>query len=266
MTWPELMQSPPPLSMTGVLAFMERWAPGSTRGFVPATAEQIEALGRAHGRVGTLPLVYRDFLAVMGQSTGRLRLKAGTTSILALLDDLADRSTPSPDPRRYFKFALGEEGAEERGPDDFFDLARPTADGRDAAVIRIREDLLTKGLSAPAQPFPTFSDWLRSVIISRVVFEVEPAKQTQYCNLGANPEAPSRAYAFFLRAGFSLTEFGASPAFVPLEHRGRGAVALIRAPSASVPRAAVEVRAHDKTQQQSLAELIADHRDSLRGG
>jgi hypothetical protein len=35
MTWSELLKSPPPLSMRGLLAFMERWKPGSTQGFEP---------------------------------------------------------------------------------------------------------------------------------------------------------------------------------------------------------------------------------------
>lgn len=266
MTWSALLKAPPPLSMTGLLAFMERWNPGSTRGFEPATADQIAALAQPYGGLNVLPRVYREFLAVMGTSTGGLRLKAGTTSISALLEELEDPQRERPDSRRYLKFAIGEDGDEERNPDDFFELSRPTLDGRDAAILRIREEHLISGKVAATQPFPTFSDWLRSVIVSRVVFETDPRQQTQYYNLGPNPEVPGRAYGFFTRLGFSLTELGASSAFVPLEHPERGAIALIRAPSTSIPRAGVEVRARDKAQQLLLDEVIQDHEQGLSGG
>ena len=250
MTWSKLIEAPPPLSMTGLLAFMERWRPGVTHGFEPATAGQIAALAQPHGGLNALPRVYREFLATMGESTGSFRLTYyGTTSISALLEDREAHQRERPNARRYLKFTMGEEGDEGRDPDDFFDLTRPTPDGRDAAILRIHEENLVRGKVAPEQPFPTFSDWLRSVLLARVVFEAEPEKQTKYYSFAPNPDTPAKAYEFFTRLGFSLTEFGASSAFIPLEHSERGALALIRAPSTSVPSTGVELRARDKAQQ-----------------
>ncbi|OJH41566.1 hypothetical protein [Cystobacter ferrugineus] len=267
MTWSKLFEAPPPLSMTGLLAFMERWKPGSTQGFEPATADQIAALARPHGGIDALPRVYREFLATMGASTGSLRLTYyGTTSILALLKDREAPQRERPDSRRYLKFAIGEDDYNGRHPDDFFELSRSTPDGRDAAIIRIHEEDLVRGKGAAEQPFPTFSDWLRTIIVSRVVFDTDPEKQTQYYSLGPKPETPAKAYEFFTRLGFSLTELGASSSVIPLEHQERGAIILISAPSASIPRTGLELRARDKAQQLLFEEIINDHEDELSGG
>jgi len=266
MTWSELLKSPPPLSMRGLLAFMERWKPGSTQGFEPATADQIAALAQPHGGLAALPPVYREFLATMGASTGGLRLTFGTTSILALLEEREDPQRERPDSRRYLKFAIGEDDYDERYPDEFFELSRPIPDGRDAAILRIREEQLVRGKVAVKQPFPTFSDWLRAIVASRVCLEADPRKQTKYYSLGPKPEAPAKAYEFFTRLGFSLTELGASSAVVPLEHPERGALALLSAPSTSSSSTGVELRARDKAQQVLLDEVLKNHEQELRGG
>ncbi|MBZ4420817.1 SMI1/KNR4 family protein [Myxococcus sp. RHSTA-1-4] len=267
MTWSELLKAPPPLSMTGLLSFMERWKPGSTQGFAPATADQIAALAKPHGGLDALPRVYREFLATMGASTGDLRLTFyGTTSVSALLEDLEDPQRERPDPRRYLKFTIGEDDYEGRDTDDFFELTRPTPNGRDAAIIRIHEEDLVSGKGVVEQPFPTFSDWLRSVIVSRVCLEAGPKQQRRYYDLGPNSEAPAKAYEFFTRLGFSLTELGASSEVIPLEHSERGAIALISAPSTSIPSTGLELYARDKAQQLLLNEVIQDHKHELRGG
>lgn len=266
MTWSDLLKAPPPLSMTGLPTFMERWKPGSTHGFAPATADQIAALAKPHGGPDALPRVYREFLATMGASTGGLRLKFGTTSISMLLKDLEDHQREGPDIRRHLKFAIGEDDYNGRHPDDFFDLARPTPDGLDAAILRIHERHLVSGKVAAEQPFPTFSDWLRAVIVSRVCLEADPRKRTSSYDLGPNPEVPAKAYEFFTRLGFSLTELGASSAIVPLEHPERGALTLISAPSTLLPSTGVEVRARDKAQQLLLNEVVRDHEQELSGG
>ena len=266
MTWSELLKAPPPLSMTGLLAFMERWKPGSTQGFEPATAGQIAALAQPHGGLKALPPVYREFLGTMGASTGDLRLTFGTTSISALLEDREAPQRERPDSRRYLKFSIGEDDYDERNPDDFFELFRPTPDGQDAAILHIREEQLMRGKAAVEQFFPTFSDWLRAIIVARVVFAAEPKKQTSSYYLGLNPEAPAKAYEFFTRLGFSLTELGASSAVVPLEHPERGALVLIKAPSPSIPSTGVRLRARDKAQQLLLDEVLKDHEQELRGG
>ncbi|WP_235216856.1 hypothetical protein [Archangium violaceum] len=252
--------------MTGLLAFMERWKPGSTQGFEAATADQIAALAKPHGGLDALPRVYREFLATMGASTGDLRLTYyGTTSVAALLEDRKDPQRERPNSRRYLKFTMGEEGNEGRDTDDFFELTRPTPDGRDAAIIRIHEEDLVRGKVAPEQPFPTFSDWIRAVLVSRVAFEAEPEKQTRYYSLGPKPETPSRAYEFFTRLGFSLTELGASSALIPLEHPERDTIVLIIAPSPLLQSTGVKVRAREKTQQLLLDEVIQDHKQELSG-
>jgi hypothetical protein len=266
MTWSEILKAPPPLSMTDLIAFMERWKPGSTRGFEPATANQAATLAQPHGGINALPRVYREFLATMGASTGGLRLKFGTTSISVLLEELEDHQRERPDPRRYLKFAIGEDDYNGRHPDDFFDLARPTPDGRDAAIIRIHEEHLVSGEVAAEQPFRTFSDWLRAVIVARVCFQASPEQRTPYYDLGPNPEAPAKAYEFFTRLGFSLTELGASSTVAPLEHQERGAIALIKAPTTSIPSTNVRLRARDKAQQLLLEEIIKDHQQELSGG
>ena len=266
MTWSKLLEAPPPLSMPGLLAFMERWKPDSTQGFEPATADQIAALAKPHGGLNALPCVYREFLETMGASTGSLRLTFGTTSISALLDDREDPQRERPDARRYLKFTMGEEGNEGRNPDMFFELTRPTPDGRDAAIIRVHEEDLIRGKVEIEQPFPTFSDWLRTIIVFRVVFGAEPKEQTQYYDLESKPEVPAKAYDLLTRLGFLLTELGASPAVIPLEHAEYGAVALIRAPKASIPSTGLRLRARDKAQQRILEEVISDHEDELSAG
>ena len=270
MTWSKLLEAPPPLSMPGLLAFMERWKPGSTQDFEPATADQIAALAKPHGGLNALPRVYREFLETMGASTGDLQLTYyGTTSISALLEDREDSQRERPDARRYLKFTIGEEREDSvgrRDTDDFFELTRQTPDGRDAAIIRIHEEDLIRGKGEVEQPFPTFSDWLRTIIVSRVVFGAEPKEQTRYFSLGSKHEAPAQAYEFLTRLGFSLTELGASPAVIPLEHAGHGAIALIDAPTASIPSTGLRLRARDKTQQALLNEVIVDHKEALRGG
>ena len=266
MTWSELLKSPPPLSMRGLLAFMERWKPGSTQGFEPATADQIAALAQPHGGLAALPPVYREFLETMGASTGGLRLTFGTTSISALLEDREDPRRERPDSRRYLKFAIGEDDYNGRHPDDFFELSRPTPDGRDAAMLRIHEKHLVRGKVAAEHPFPTFSDWLRAIIVSRVVFDIVPKQQAQYYDIGPNPEAPAKVYEFFTRLGFSLTELGASSAEIPLEHPERGALVLISAPSTLIPSTGMRLHARDKAQQVVLDEVIKDHKQELSGG
>lgn len=270
MTWSKLLEAPPPLSMPGLLAFMERWKPGSSQGFKPATADQIAALAKPHGGLNALPHVYREFLETMGASTGSLRLTFGTTSISALLEDREDLQRERPDARRYLRFTMGEEDefntTGRRDTDDIFELFRPTPDGRDAAIIRIHEEDLVRGKGEVDRPFPTFSDWLRTIIVSRVVFDAEPEKQTEYYSLGRKPETPAKAYDFLTRLGFSLTELGASSEVVPLEHTEHGAIALIRAPTASIPRTGLRLRARDKAQQRILEEAISDHEEELSGG
>jgi len=255
--------------MPGLLAFMERWKPGSTQDFAPATADQIATLAKPHGGLNALPRVYREFLETMGASTGDLQLTYyGTTSISALLEDREDPQRERPDARRYLKFTLGEEREDSEGrrdTDDFFELTRPTPDGRDAAIIRIHEEDLLRGLGEIEQPFPTFSDWLRTIIVSRVVVEAEPREQTKFYDLESKPETPARTYDFLTRLGFSLTELGASPAVIPLEHAEYGAIALVSAPSTSIPSTSVQLRARDKTQQAVLNEVIKDHKQALRG-
>ncbi|HYH98001.1 hypothetical protein [Hyalangium sp.] len=251
--------------MKGLLTFMERWRPRSTHGFEPATADQVAVLAQPHGGLDALPRVYREFLATMGASTGALRLMWGTTSISVLLEDLGDHQQQRPDPRRYLKFAIGEDDYNGRHPDDFFDLSRPTPDRRDAAIIRIRAERLVSGKVAAEQPFPTFSDLLRAVVVAQVGLDV-PDQQTPSYDLGPNPETPAKTYEFFTRMGFSLTELGASLAIVPLEHPGRGAIALISGSSPLLPGTGVEFRARDKAQHLLLEELIKDHRQELSGG
>ncbi|WP_239014426.1 SMI1/KNR4 family protein [Archangium violaceum] len=249
-----------------MLAFMERWKPGSTQGFVPATADQIAALAKPHGGLNALPRVYREFLETMGASTGSLRLTFGTTSISALLEDREDTQRERPDPRRYLKIAIGEDLPEDRYPDEFLELAHPTSDRWDAAICRIHEDALVRGENTPKRPFQTFSDWLRAIAVSRVAFEADPQNQTQSYGLGEKPEAVARAYEFFARLGFSFTELGASPSVIPLEHRDCGAIVLLSAPSSWLPSTGVELRARDKTQQRILEEVISDHKAELSGG
>lgn len=271
MTWSNLLEAPPPLSMLGLLAFMERWKPGSTQGFEPATADQIATLAKPHGGLNALPRVYRDFLETMGASTGSLRLTYyGTTSISALLEDREDLQRERPDARRYLRFTMGEDDeyntTGRRDTDDFFELTRPTPDGRDAAIIRIHEEDLVRGKGEVEQPFPTFSDWLRTIIVFRVGFGAEPKEQTRYYDLESKPEVPAKAYDFLTRLGFSLTELGASSAVIPLEHSEYGAIALIDAPTASIPSTGLRLRARDKAQQRILEEVISDHEDELSGG
>ena len=58
--------------MEDVLAILERWRPGVTATFVPATDDAFDEL---HALAGELPAAYERFLRTMGRSSGALDLR-----------------------------------------------------------------------------------------------------------------------------------------------------------------------------------------------
>ncbi len=265
MQWSELT-SASPLVFSGLLECMERWQPGSTKDLEPATDEMVEELASPlEEGVDTLPLIYREFLASMGVSTGWLRLMWGSTSVTELLADRKDKQRKRPDSQRYFMFALGEDDINGRHPDDFFDLAKRTQDGVDAAIIRISERDLSEGGVDPKAPFATFSDLLRAVITAKLGLQIEDDRSVGYFDFGTDPEAPERVYDFLVRLGFSHTKLGASTRVVPLEASGRAAIALLKGPSPSIPRTALRLRSTDPQESAQLKALMDDYQGELRG-
>lgn len=216
MNWSEI-PSAAPVSMPGLLAFMERWKPGSTTGFKAASPAQIAALADFYGGLEVLPPVYRAFLATMGESLGDLTLMWGTTSISALLEDLEGPERERPDRSRYLKFAIGEEDYNGRHPDDYFDLTQPTPDGADAQILRIHEQHLRHGEAKAKRPFPTFSDLLRRVIVSKVAFEIK-SSSPPYFDFGGRLDVLAKAFSLLDSMGFTRTELGASTSVIPLEN------------------------------------------------
>jgi hypothetical protein len=264
MAWSGIPETAP-VPMSGLLAFMERWAPGSTDRLIPATSDQIAALSEPHGGVNALPRVYRDFLATMGASMGGLRLMFGTVAVPDLLEDQENRARRRPDPRRYLKFAIGEEYENGRQPDDFFDLQSPTADHLDAAVFRIHEEDLLGGETRPDAPFATFSDLLRGVITFKLGLDLESNPKPLTLDFGRDPRIVERVYQFLQGLGFAVNELGASRSVVPVEAAERGAIAVINAPTAKISGTLLELRARTERQQRILEELVRDHRKELRG-
>ena len=162
LTWKQVCEASP-VEMRGLLAFMERRRPGSTREVRAATPAQIAALAEPLDRgVDALPRVYIDFLETMGEHTGALKLTWGITTITALLAERSEPERARPDPNRYFKFSIGEDDYNGRQPDGFFDLARMRPDRSDAAVVRILEGDLVRRRSTPNEPFASFSDLVRA--------------------------------------------------------------------------------------------------------
>lgn len=264
MAWSEIADAAP-VPMSGLLAFMERWAPGSTERLVPATPDQVAALAEHSGGTAKLPPVYRDFLETMGSSTGGFTLMWGTTAIGDLLEDLEDRERRRPDARRYLKFAIGEEDYNGRHPDDFFDLARPTPDRLDASILRVREADLLGGTRPPDAPFATFSDLLRSVFVGKLGLDRESKRDIVTVGFGRDKTMAQRVYDFLQRLGFSINDLGASRNVVPVEDPGRGALALITAPGPMMSGTLLELRARSETEQRILSELVTDHRKKLLG-
>lgn len=264
MTWSAIPETAP-VRMPGLLAFMERWAPGSTAPLVPATPDQIAALAEPHGGLEALPPVYREFLATMGASMGDLGLMWGTVAIGDLLEDQEDRERRRPDPHRFLKFGIGEENENGRQADDFFDLQRPTADRMDAAIVRIHEEDLLSGAMRPEAPFATFSDLLRRVFTTRLGLDLESKRQVLSFGFGPDLAMVERVYEFLQRLGFSVNELGASRSVVPLEAPERGAIAVLRAPTPTIPGTGLRVRARAETEHRILGELLTDYEKDVMG-
>lgn len=259
MNWSDI-PSAAPVAMTGLLAFMERWKPRSTKELRAASADQIQLLAERHGGPEALPPVYRDFLATMGEAMGPWKLTRGTTSISALLEDAQAADGERANPSRYLKFSIGEDDYNGRQPDDFFDLSRPTQDGTDALVFRVHEERLIRGAPGAQYPFPTFSDLLRAVLVTKVALDLDRGS-SPFFTFGRHPAAAARAFGLLANLGFTTTELAASTNTIPLEARERGAAALLRRPSDR--DVSLRLRARDDAEERRLVEIIADHRAEL---
>ncbi|MFN0059747.1 MAG: hypothetical protein ACKVX7_14915 [Planctomycetota bacterium] len=265
LTWTEIPTTQP-LRMSNLLAFMERWRTGSTKDVRAASSEQIAALVKplSKGR-SSLPSVYLDFLETMGEHSGELRLMRGVTSASELLVDRADLNQHHVDPNRYFKYGIGEVDYNGRQPDDFLDLTRKTPDGADAKMMRIHEERLCEGKVAPEEPFASFSDLVRAVVVMNFCLLLDPNRRPLSVGFGADVEAVKRVYEFLAKLGFELTELGASANVIPLETPRQQAVALLRRSTTVAPLTLLMLRAPDKTEELRLSEIISDHRAALAG-
>jgi len=264
MTWSKI-DATSTVPMPGLVAFMERWRPGTTLELKAASPAQIASLAAPHGGVEAMPRVYVKFLETMGESMGGVRLTRGTTSISELIDDRADEDRRRPDPRRYIKFSIGEDDYNGRQPDDFLDLASLSADGGDAAIIRVHEHDLVSNDGPHDSPFATFSDLLRAVVVSKLGLHADRARPVLAFGLGTHPATPAKAYEFLLRLGFAPTELGTSPHVMPLEDARRGAIALLTGVSTRTPSTLLRIKARDKVQESLLKELVTDHERDLTG-
>jgi len=263
MTWDHIFALEP-LSMLHVLAYMERWRPGSTASFRPAATEQIAALASFYGGADMLPPLYLEFLQVMGEERGELDLWWNSTAISDLLEELEAGERQRADPSRYLKIALGSDDYNGRHPDDFLDLQHPTPDGRDAAFMRAHERYLVRDSKTFERPFATFSDLLRSATVARWGFCIDTEEYPAYFSFGDAADSIRRLYAFLVdRLGFESTELGASSSMIPLEHHERGAIALVLGPSGTIPTTGLKIRARDPSQHRLLEELLADYKQQI---
>lgn len=260
--WPTIEASEP-LSIPALCDFMERWRPEVTHGFAAAPQEEIRRLAAPHGGVGALPSVYRDFLQRMGASTGELRLVRGSTSVSALLAQRDEDPGENPDPQRYVRFSTGSVDMDGELLADFFDLAARTADGRDAAVLRMDPNGLADPAYEPWRPFESLSDLLRSVTISRLCMEAFPRKKPTF-PLGNEQDARVRCTELLGRLGFALSTLGASPRIIPLEHEARNAIALLSRDEPGT-MTLLYLRARDRVEEIKLAEIVADHLPTIVG-
>ena len=269
LTWKQVCEARP-VEMPGLLAFMERRRPGSTREVRAATPAQIAALVEPlDGGTDALPRVYLDFLETMGEHTEALEPRCIVSSVTALLTERSERSEPGrsrPDPTRYFKFSIGEGDYNGRQPDDFFDLSRMRLDRRDAAVVRILEGDLVRGRGSPDEPFASFSDQLRAVAASEFGLDAEAERSVAF-GFGddADADAAARGYEFLGGLGFELTELGASPSRMVLEDARRGAFALLNGPSPMIPGTLLRVHIPTGKDGLHLAEVLKDYRDRAMG-
>lgn len=265
LTWKQVCEARP-VEMPGLLAFMERRRPGSTRDVRPATPAQLEALVEPlDGGADALPRVYLDFLKIMGEHTGALELTWGVTTITALIAERSETGRGRPNPNRHFKFSIGEDDYNGRHPDDFFDLARMRPDRSDAAVVRILEGDLVRGRGSPDEPFASFSDLVRGVASGQFSLYAESAEPSVPFGLGDSAEAPARAYEFLVGLGFELTELGASPAVMVLEDPRRGAFAELDASSGMISGTLLSVRIPAGKDGLHLAEVLKDYQARARG-
>lgn len=245
---------------------MERWQKGSTADVRAATADQIAALVEPlNGGREALPEVYVDFLQTMGEHTGGLKLIRGVTSISELLADREDRDKEHVDPNRYFKYGIGEDDHNGRQPDDFLDLSRKTLDRSDARILRIKEELLIEGKGDPDEPFWSFSDLVRAVVVTNFCLMADPNRRPLFFIFGSRADAVLRVYEFLGKLGFKPTELGASSAMIPLENLQQQSFALLCAPTSSIPVTNLQLRAADEEAERRMAELLRDHRDELSG-
>lgn len=259
--WSAIQRSPT-LEIPSLLAFMERIAPNSTREVSGASAEQIEALAAPHGGRAKLPPVYLDFLERMGASVGQLRFARGSTCIEELLD-LREDSAPLPNPKRFLRYSTGEENHGGLLVADFFDLSNRSADGRDAAILRIDPRLLEASDEKASRPFASFSDLLRSVIVSRLCFETDERPVLNF-DLDEDEEDRIRCVEFLEKLGFGLTEMGASTEAIPLEHRQRGVFGMLQRMVGS-KMTLLLLKARDKMEESRLREVLLDNLPNLRG-
>ena len=265
MTWKQVCEARP-LEMRGVLAFMERLRPGSTRDIRAATPAQIASLVEPLDRgIDALPRVYLEFLKTMGDHSGALELTWGTTSINAIIAERSETSGGRADSNRHFKFSIGEDDYNGRHPDDFLDLARMRSDRCDAPVLRILEADLIQGKRTPDQPFASFSDLVRSVVVGQFGLDTDPSDPPVPFGLGGDADASARAYEFLVGLGFELTELGASPSRLVLEDPRRGALALLTGPPSMLSGTLLSVRLPSGNDGRQLAEVLNDYEARVRG-
>lgn len=245
------------LDMVAVCSFVERWRPGATKAFVPATPEQITALAGPSGGVSVLPPVYLDFLSTMGVSTGGLGLLWGSTSVLELLAERERDHGSQPDPRRYLKWGIGENNRDCGKEEDwFFDLRQRTSDLSDAMIVEAYPRDLADAASMAIHPVSTFSDRLRTMLTQFVWFDDSRGSiLLRY----TEPTAPTRAAEVLNRLDFDATELGVSGHCIPLVSPSRQARACLDVPRTATGATVLEIAASDPRELALLREILLDH-------
>lgn len=124
-----------------------------------------------------------------------------------------------------------------------------------AGVVQAYEHELTGSSESLVRPFHRFSDLLMSVAVTRFGFTDDEEHEEFFCFDQSEIDV-SRISDALVDLGFEFNELGASKTCVPLEMPSRKGIALISAPTESVPEVCLRVRIQDRVLLRHISEIF----------